>query len=307
MTTGVPSVGQALEQVVSWKQAQLDENQTKIGEVDAELEKIRATLANLQEQLTSLETVRGQLEAVDLSESLVRRSYNAIFEALASQKTPLEARSAAALAAETTRRESVFAELEKGDLAPLVEEFKQFKEKVEPTLAALPESYRAAISQHHIGVCEKISAHLAANVGTPVAVDGDPLTLEMVYAIDAPDGKPEVLICVLPLPDASFTEWSERPTDLTTQLGARVAQAIYETTKRTGPNGAQAICGGHQGLLAMEVDLEGASNDFEKIFEDTLAVVFKSAPELTAAKVTLNAKLVDFDFLLPPEEPEEDA
>lgn len=307
MTSGVPSVGHALEQVTAWKTAQLDENQTKIREVDAELEKIRSTLANLQEQLTSLETVRAQLEAVDLRDAATKRAYNAIFEAMAAIQAPVGERVAATSAARDAQRQAVFSALETGELSPLVEEYKQFKEQVQPTLAALPESYRAAISQHHESVSEKIRDHLTAQLAAPPAVDGDPLAIEMVYGIDAPEGRPEVLICVLPIPDVTFTEWATREADLATHIGARVAQALYETTKRTGPAGAQAIRGGHQGLLAMEVDLEGASEDFPKVFADTLGVVLGSAPELAAAKVQLTARQVDFDYLLPPEEPEEEA
>lgn len=306
MTTGRPSVTQALEQVAAWRESQVAENQTKIQEVDSELEKLKTTLANLQQQLGSLEQVRAQLAEVDLSEALTARSYEAVFSALTSQGSAIAERAVAATAADAAMRNAVFEDLAKGELAATVEEFRQFKETVEPTLVALPESYRAAITNHHKGVSEKIRNRLAERLEGPAQLSDDWLELDVVIGIDEPDGNPEVLICVLPIPDVALTEWSDRETDLLTLIGARVAQGIYEATKSTGPQGAQVICGGHQGMLAMEVDLEGAGSTFPKVLLDTLSIVLKAAPELAAAKVRVVPRRVDFDFLLPPETDEED-
>lgn len=306
MTTGLPSVSQALDQVAAWKDATLRENQGRIATVDGDLEKLRAQIANLQQQLTSLESARADLQELDVEDELAKRSYEAIFGSLRNQATQAMTRAAAQLEAERAHRDAIFAGLkDEPELSALVTEFEQFKQQVEPTLEALPESYRGAIRQHHQGIAEKIRSYLSVRFEQPVQLEANPLELEVVYGIDAPEGTPEVLICVLPIQDVTFTEWSSRPCDLATHIGARVAQAIYETTKRTGPVGAQAIRGGHQGLLAMEVDIEGASADVEKILHDTMAAVFGGAPELAAARVSLAPRKVDFDFLLPPEEAEE--
>ena len=131
------------------------------------------------------------------------------------------------------------------------------------------------------------------------------LEIDLVYGVDAPEGTPELLICVLPISDGAFTEWADRPEDLATLLGARVVQGIYETTRQTGPRGAQAVCGGHQGLLAIEVDLEGAKGDVARALADNLTAVLSSAPELAAAKVRVHPRRVDVDFLLPPDAGEE--
>ncbi|MCB9668519.1 MAG: hypothetical protein H6736_02990 [Alphaproteobacteria bacterium] len=307
MTTGRPSVGQALEQVAAWKAAQLDENRTKIAEVDTELSKLQATLANLQEQLASLQQAREQLGTLDLSDGLITRSYEAIFDALRHQAGEVVQRASATAAAERARRDQVFAEIQTGELAPLAAEYTQFKEQVAPTLAALPESYRGAIQQHHQGITEKLRSFLATRFAGPADVDAAPIEVEVVFGVDAPEGTPEVLICVLPITDVTFTHWNERDTDLSTLIGARVAQSIYETTKRTGPAGAQAIRGGHQGLLAMEVDLDGASADFATVLQDTMKAVLGGAPELAAAKVSITPRQVDFDYLLPPEAEDEEA
>ncbi|MCB9677519.1 MAG: hypothetical protein H6737_20590 [Alphaproteobacteria bacterium] len=299
--TAMQSVTAALEGVASWRSEQEARRQAEIVDVDSQLEKLRADLAELQGKITSLEAFRGQLEERDASEGVVARSYDAIFAALLGQAAQLDTRAAEASEATAKRNQAVLDGLSKGELAPLVQEYNQFKTQVEPTLQALPESYRGAIIEHHHGIVDRIRAHLEDQIAGPAVVEGDRVELELVYGIDAPSGTPELLICVLPVKDVTFTDWAERPEDLSTHLGARAVQAIYEATKQGGLPGAQAVFGGHQGLLAVEVDLEGVSKDFAQLLADSFNAVLKSAPELAAGKLGLTARKVDFDFLLPPE------
>lgn len=306
--TAMQSVATALEGVATWRKEQEATREAELVEVDSQLETLRAELAALQEKVASLEAFRTELQGKDPEGGMVARSYNAIFAALLSQATTLDERSAESLAARQARDAQVLATLPKSEIAPLVEEYEQFKAQ-EETLMALPESYRGAIVEHHQGVVERIQAYLDEHTSAPVPLeDAAPLELELVYAVDAPAGKPEVLICVLPVKDVVLTDWANRPEDVSTLLAARAVQSIYEALKQTGPSGAQAVYGGHQGLLALEVDIDGASKDVAKVLADNLGAVLKSAPELAAAKLSVTARNVNFDFLLPPlDEPGDDA
>ncbi|MEZ4318230.1 MAG: hypothetical protein R3F61_12040 [Myxococcota bacterium] len=299
--TALQSVAAALESVGSWKAEQEARRQAEIVEVESQLEKLTAELAELQGKITSLQGFRAQLDERDAGDGVVARSYDAIFGALLGQSAQLDQRAAELVELESTRNDEVMAKLGGTELAHLVEEYTQFKEQVEPTLSAIPESYRGAMIEHHQGVVARIRAALEDHLSAPVQANGDRLDLELVYGIDAPNGTPEMLICVLPVKDAAFTDWNERPEDLSTLVGARSVQAIYEAAKQAGPRGAQAVYGGHQGLLALEVELDGTTKDFPQVLADSFNAVLKSSPELAAAKVVLSARKVDFDFLLPPE------
>ncbi len=298
--TAMQSVASALEGVATWREEQESRRQAEMVDVDSQLEKLQGEIEELQKKLEALKEFRGELEQRDAGNGVVARSYDAIFSALLGQANALDDRAAEALAAQEARDAQVLATLPKSDIAPLVEEYEQFKEQ-EKRVMALPESYRGAIVEHHEGVVKRIRAHLEEHASGPVKLDADSLELELVYAVDAPTGKPEVLICVLPVKDVALTDWANRSEDVSTLLSARAVQAIYEALKQTGPAGAQAVYGGHQGLLALEVDLEGASNDFEKVLADNLNAVLKSSPEIAMANLAVTARKVNFDYLLPPE------
>jgi len=305
--TAMQSVADALEGVANWRSEQEAQRQAEIVDVESQLEKLTAQLTELQGKIESLREFRAKIDERETDEGVVARSYDAIFAALLGQSAGLNDRALELAAAEEARNAQVLATLSKTDLAPLIQEYNQFKEQVEPTLAALPESYRGAIIGHHQGVVGRIRAQLAEALSEPIKLEAERIEFELVFGIDAPNGAPELLVMVLPVPEAAYTDWSDRPEDLCTYVGARVVQAVYEASKQTGPVGAQAACGGHQGLLAIELDLEGAKPDFAQSLLDSLKVVLMSAPELAAAGIGLTARQVDFDLLLPPELDEEES
>lgn len=306
MSSSMQSVGEALDGVAAWQAEQAAKRLAEVADVDRKIAELQRALAELQVQITSLGELKAELaEGVDDPSQGVARAYDAIFAALVTQLAAASERSELALASRQARYDAVLARLATSEVAARVTEFEQFKTQVEGTLAGLPASYRSAIMAHHQGVSDQIRGWLARQLEGEVEVAAPLLTLDVVYGVDAPEGKPEMLICVLPIPDVAFSEWMDRPEDLCTRIGARVVQAIYETTRQTGPAGAQAVCGGHQGMLAIEVDLEGARADFATVLADTLTAVLQSAPDLAAARVALAPRAVDVDTLLPPEAGEE--
>lgn len=304
MSTGMQSVSAALEGVAAWAAEQEQKKAAEIVEVDSQIAALREEIASLGEKLGSLETLKSQLQASDPTADKTSRGYQAIFASLQSQADALQARAKDLAGQEKARLDKVIAELPNSPVAEQVTEFEQFKTTVEPTLAALPESYRDAMRSHHDGVVTAIRRHFEDQLDAPVTLDGELLTVDLVYGIDAPEGQPELLVCVLPMHDGALTAWADRDEDVQTLLGARVVQAIYETSKAYGPTGAQVVCGGHKTLLAVEVDLLGAKPDFEKALPDNLHAVLASAPELASAKIRIKPTKVDLDFLLP--EPEEE-
>ena len=192
-------------------------------------------------------------------------------------------------------------------VAPLLKEYEQFRTEVEPTLAALPESYRGVILAHHEGVVNKLREHLGRAAGGPVEVEGDPLVIDVVLAVDAPEGEAELLMLVLPVSEAVYGEWAARDEDLQTHLAARVVQAVYESCGKLGLVGVQAMFGGHRDLLAVEVELGAIKpDDVKAVLQERLEAVLGSASELQAAKVQAVPRFVAVDHLLPPEEDDED-
>src|SRR5690606_11645553 len=126
-------------------------------------------------------------------------AHEAIFAALERQAEQVVERAARVAEAESARAAALEEVMKDSTSAPLLEEFEQFRDHVEPTLSALPESYRSALLQHHEQVVARLREHIARAGGGPVVLEAEVVGLDLVYAVDAPDGPAELLMVVLPL------------------------------------------------------------------------------------------------------------
>jgi len=306
MTTDAPAhtLAEALGEVAKWKADEETRQNAELVEVDQEVQSLESAVANLNQQLEALAKFREELLAKSelLGSEEVQRSYAAIFTTLSSQTQAVLQRTAQVNIANGERAAAVEAALSSGEVAPLLEEYSQFKTAVEPTLSALPESYRTVMLKHHHDLTEQLKSHVNEAMSSPADLDVDDLTIEIVFAIDAPEDKPELLIVVIPVSEESAAEWASRDEDLQTLVSARVVQALYATIKESGPAGAEAVSGGHQGMLAVEVDILGAADDFGDKFIAAIEEVDKASPELNAAGISIEGRQVSVDFLLPPED-----
>ncbi len=305
--TTVRSVADALDDAARWRADETSRRKAQLVEVDQQLSELRQSIASLQEQLASLEKFRGELEADEaLAVGEAQRAHEGIFAALAEQREAIEGRAAELLAAEQRRLEMLESVLAESDLADKLVEYRQFKASVEPTLAHMPESYRAVVLEHHHKVVDALRERVGEMMSDPVHAEGGALSLEVVFAVDAPEGAPELLVVVVPVDATTHEGWAERPEDLQTRLAVRTAQAIYEACHDAGLDTVQLAAGGHRDLLAIEVDVAGAAADLSRRVEEHLARVFRDALELVAARVNVTPRAVHPDHLLGPVEEDDD-
>ncbi len=300
------SVTDALAEVTRRQEEQSSRHSSELAEVDQELESLRTAMANLQQQIEALSKFREELltKAADSGAgSLHRKTYDAIFETLRSHAEALSGRAAELAEVHRAREQALSATLEDEAVQKLLVEFEQFKTQVEPTLHALPESYRSVLESHHAEVEEKLREHLGEHASGPATLDAEPLHLDVVVATDAPEGVVEVILLVLPVVEQVQTAWAEREEDLQTWVAARVMQAVYQVCQELGLAGAQAMYGGHQGLLAVEVELGATDPEgVRATLVETIDRMLAEASELAAAQVRLSARPVDVDHLFPPED-----
>lgn len=301
------SVQDALQDAARWRADQASRQKAEQIEVDQQLAELRLSLANLQEKLAALELFRATFDARGeaLARDEVQRAHDGIFEALDAQRGALEARSVELVAAEARRAAMLESVIAESDLAPQLNEYRQFKQSVEPALASMPESYRRVVMGHHEKVVETLRSRVAELTGDPVHAEGPALALDVVFAVDAPEGVPELLVVVTPVASQALERWQERPEDLQTRLAARVVQAIYEACFALGLEGVQVQSGGHRNLLALEADVTGAPANLADELGRRLDAAFRGALELVAAKVTLTARGVHADQVLGPVDEED--
>ena len=307
--SSVRSVADALEDAERWRSDREARLKSESMDAEQQLADVKLRLSKLQDQLESLEALQTDLttQQEKLDDEQVKRVQQGVFGALEEQRDALAERATQLTSAEDERLTMLEPVLAESDLADKLEEYRQFKSAVEPTLESMPESYRGVVLGHHEGVVNVLRERVAEMLADPVHTDGATLPLEVVYALDAPEGNLELLVVVTPVAEEAFSDWYDRIESLEMRISSRLVQAIYEACHGAGFTEAEVMCGGHRGLLALEVDLTGAPKGLEAALEKRFETVARGARELDAGKVEIAVRRVDADHLLAELEDEDDA
>jgi hypothetical protein len=298
------SVAAVLAEVERWFRAEEARHESEILEVDQEIANLQTALANLQTQLGSLHEYRAELgrKVRSFGAEHAGRAHRSLYGALLRQQALLQEREQQVAVAAAEREAALPESLSTGPIGALIQEYEQFKTSVEPTLGALPESYRAVVLKHHHSVTDRLRDHLARVLGEPLHVEGDEIAIEVAIAIDAPAGEPVGLVVLLPVDEEAYGQWAERGDGLGLWIACRVVQAVYEAAATAEFPRAQVVAGGHQGLLVIEIDLTGAEPSFVEQLEAQLILVLSTAPELEGAGVRVWPRRVHIDYVMPPED-----
>ena len=300
------TVSDVLTQVDRWADERAARQSEELTEVEQQIGQIETAMANLQRQFETLSGMRSDLkeQGRTLHSTKLKRAHDALFHHLGEAAQQFSTRELAVQLLTEERLAQLEGQLRASAMAPLVEEYEQFMRTVQPNLGSLPESYRRAVVQHHARLRTRLADHLQAMAAAPVALLEEPLSLELVYAVDRPDNTDELLVVVVPVTDQVTSNDPSRKDGPQTWLAARTAQAIYEAGKQVGFPGVNATYGGHRGLLVIEVELFDApkgDNGFVAAFEKRLVTVLAGSAELAASRVTVSPRRVDVDIVFPPE------
>lgn len=300
------TVADALNVVKAQQEAARAQHASRLAEIDGEIERLVQSISNLQSQLNAVQLSRDELaaegEAID--SAAVGDAYHGIFAVLRGQASKLAERTVLwteAARAVAARRAEALADPE---TSTLVAEYEQFVNGGEAALAAVPASYRKVIEAHHATVSAQLEERLAALQELP-QVQADELGFDVVAAVDA-DQEGGIAMIVTPVAAEVQTDWTSRDADLQTQVAARVVEGLYKALKAGGMGTSQAMFGGHQGLLALEVELPpGTAGHFGDALRGAIEASLAS-DELKGARVAARVSSVDVDLLLPPEDEEGD-
>jgi hypothetical protein len=263
----------------------------------AQIDGLQAELASTQAELDGL-----GVSMDDPERQANERAYRALYGILLEQSQRLTDRSERVVAARERRLARVESDLAQGEAAHLIREYKQFIEHVEPTLQGMPAGYREVVRAHHDQVVSQLRAHIGELLHSPITMDDELVEVEIVYAVDPPEGDAELLVCVLPVREEVFTEWEQAAESVDTWLTARVAQALYETLHAVGAPQLEPVFGGHQGLLAIETELPEGTFDVLGIFEERLHASLNDDTALPMAGVVVHPRHVCVDYLFPADE-----
>ena len=303
----VQSLTEVLDAAHRWAADERAKMGSEIEEVEKEMADMEAAIENLRQQHEALARLREELGVkAGGGTTIAERYYESIFGALVGQAHAASERAGAIQAAKASQQAALAAAMSTPEIAALQAECEQFATTIEPTLDNFPASYRDLLLSHHRTVEAKLAEHMANLEVDSVEVDGDELQLNLAYAFDPSEGDPEVLTVVFPVAEEVYVDWESRPENLLTHLAARIVQAIYQVCQDAGLADPEGAFGGHQGLLAMEVDLAGASSNLIERLAEAVDTAVAIDAEFNSAKIRVEAVSVDMDHLLPPEEDDED-
>ena len=124
-----------------------------------------------------------------------------------------------------------------------------------------------------------------------------------MFSVDREEDQPELVSVVLPVSETVHATWQERTNDVQLEIASYVVGALYAVAKQRGAENAQVAAGGHEGLLALELELPSSSrDDLESLVASQIQRALEQAHETAQARVGVGATVVPVDYLLPPPE-----
>lgn len=298
----LPTVADALMEARSALEAHRAQVDSELEELDEEIAEIEAAVRKLQEQLGSLARHRENL--------LTRRErsgdacYRALYQTLGRQAEALAVR-AEQMAARREEQSSAQTGMDEAEVERLLDEYRTFKKTIAPNLAELPESYRGVLSSHHEEVVARLREHFAEQL-PPVVLEAAPLPVDVVFAVDPPEGHAELLMFVLPVREQAFEGWRELGDGVELYLATRVAQGVFQALVELDLRAILPAFGGHQGVLVIEAEIPAMERQavLDRVHE-VVDAVLRTADELAAARVEARISEVPVGDVFPAEEEED--
>lgn len=203
---------------------------------------------------------------------------------------------AEAVAARDARIEE---DLKAPELAAALAEYQNYQD-VAPTLGTMPPSIRKSVMEKHERVMRRLDPLIRAANSGPPPVAAPAMGIGVVAAADPPEGSPEALVVVFPVPYAVYSDWRERPEDLASQLCYRLLAALFGLLTDIGAADAPVQYDAVRGNLAVQVWLgdHTVTADLREATFEHFSQVYEEAIELWAAGVEVYTVWVRPELLL---------
>ncbi len=304
-TEGRPKLVAELASIEQWRLERADAYDKNLVELAAKEQELREQLAQLQQTLQENADKQAEVkgEAQHLPGEVVRRSHQALLDALAADKDLVDARATALQEVRELALVELQDRLEEPDTAAAIEEYEKFRE-VEPVLGSLPPSYRQVVMNHHEELKTKLAPLFELASGPTEPLEVDEATAVLVASIDIVDGKPAAFALFLPVDFQVYRGWADRPEDLSAQLAYRVVSGVSRALDKLGAPDAPVVYQDFNGCISIQVWLD--DHDLEADVAGTIAenlrAALAEAPECEQAKLAFEVAWVEPGIIGPEEE-----
>lgn len=304
----VPQLLVSLEMVEQWRAETEADINRQVKEIDEEEERLNASIAELQRQLKAVSALREEMTArlSELDDEQISRTREAVLSGLETDGPLLDERAALWRAAVSDQEAALDRLLQDPTVAGLVEEYKQFTE-VEPTLDMLPAGYRKALLSHHEEVKAKLKPYVDAAQAAPPPLALEETGFSLIASLDPPEGPPEALAIIVPVPFDTYARWSERSEDLHALIGYRVVGALATMLAEVGASEAPLQYAPYEKMLAIQVWLGDSEvqGDLKQALERQVNRLRNTATELRITRLEPYLAWLPADAIIP-EEVEDD-
>lgn len=295
----VPSIVNVLDSIADWRARTATELDGALAALTEEERAVRRKIEDAQRQFAALGSVRREQEErlVELEEETLRRKRSGIRQALKLDRALMEERAHALLRWRQRHDEALGAGLDAPEMAEAINEYLDAQERtagLRGSLVPAPEELLTAPARALLDPYLRAAATPPPPLAAPWAGVG------VVVSVDPPEGRPEALLVVLPVPWAVYAEAILRDEDLCTLLAYRMVAALHVLLAEVGAPDALVRFADLQGSLAIQVwlgDTPVVIDLRERVLEAVAAAV-EGAPELVAAAVEVYAVWLTPDLLV---------
>ena len=285
--------------IADWRARTATELDGALAAIAEEERALRRRIEDANRQAAALGSVRREQEErlVELDEETLRRKRTGVRQALKLDRALMEERADALLRWRQGHDDALGAGLDAPDTAAAMNEYLDAQDRtagVHGSLVASPEELLTPPARLRLDPYLRAAATPAPPLAAPSAGVG------VVVSVDPPEGRPEALLIVLPVPWAVYAEATLREEDLCTLLAYRVVAALHVLLAEVGAPEALVRFADLQGNLAIQVWLGDTPVviDLRERVMEAVAGAVEGAPELQAAVLEVNAVWLPPDLLV---------
>lgn len=283
------SLVEALEHAARERAREEKEIELALAEVAKEEVVNRKAIDESYRRITALRLLRREFEErrAALATSSPRYEWAAVRNGLLADRFRFMRRVEELRVAAKARDEQLAEEMRAPEIAAALMEFERFQTEVEPTLGALPASYRRAILETHERNLRRLDPYIRALNSLTPKLDAPVQAVGVVACASPADGRPEALVLVLPVPFEVYREWATRDEDLAGIFAYRLVAAVFKLLTQLGAEDAPVEYFEVHECLALQVWLgdHTVQGDLREQTLEHIGAAYESGPELTNAAV----------------------
>jgi hypothetical protein len=295
-----------IEDVAKWQNDKERDYLRKEKEFERQEADVRAKIQDFQDKLKALGIQKQNTinELSQLGTKTLSRTREALYQGLRSAQALLVERDVLLQKQIKAREERITTLMKTPEMAQKVADYIEFNEDPEAILSKMPPGYRSIVTAHHDQVRKDLEPLFKATNAPLDKVKASMTGLSVVAFVDPPEGKPNALAVLLPIPFSTYSDWATAPHEnLFHKLFYRINDALTTMLKKVGVSNIPIQEEEYDEFLLITVYLEDTKvvGDMKTAFNAEIQRIQRSASELDVVQLQLDTIWLSPDVIVPDE------